>query len=88
MSWPCEIKVQQEWMTIHLPSSKTDQLRKGDELIIARTRNTTCPVVMLELYMRRTRMAWEDQRFLFRPIYKSKGTEKLRESGCISYSCM
>ena len=85
---PTDIKVQDEFMTLHLPRSKTDQLRKGDELVIARTRNATCPVAMLELYMRRTHTAWDDQRFLFRPICKSSKGERLRESGCISYSCL
>ena len=85
---PIDVKVQDEFMTLHLPRSKTDQLRKGDELMIARTRNATCPVAMLELYMRQTHTAWDDQQFLFRPICKSSKGERLRESGCISYSCL
>lgn len=75
-------------MTLHLPHSKTDQLRKGDKLVIARIRNAICPVAMLELYMRQTHTQWEDQCFLFRPICKSKGGERLRGSGCVSYSCL
>lgn len=85
---PCDIKIQGTVMTLHLPRSKTDQLRKGEELVIAKTGNITCPVSMLELYMRRTHTSWEDQRFLFRPICKSKQGERLREAGCISYSCL
>ena len=85
---PIDIKVQDEFMTLHLPCSKTNQLRKGDELVIARTRNAACPVAMLELYMWRTHTAWDDQRLLFRPICKSSKGERLRESGCISYSCL
>ena len=75
-------------MIIHQPCSKTDQLRKGDELLIARTRNATCPVAMLEWYMRQMRTSWEDQCFFFRPICKSKGGERLKASGSISYSYM
>ena len=31
-------------MILYIPRSKTNQLRKGDEVIIARTDNSTCPV--------------------------------------------
>ena len=85
---PCDIKIQEEWMTIHLPRSKMDQLRKGDELLIARTGNATCPVAMLEQYMRKSHTPWEDQRPLFRPICKSKNGERLKAYGSVSYSCM
>ena len=75
-------------MIIHLPHSKTDQLGKGDEVAIAQTGNITCPVAMLDTYMLRTGMAWNEERLLFRQIYKTGKTEKLRESGSISYSCL
>ena len=85
---PCDFKVSQDMMKIRILQSKMDQLRQGDELIIARTGGCTCPVAMLESYMQRTGMDWEDQRFLFRPIQKTKRGEALRESGKISYSCL
>ena len=85
---PCDITRQEGMMIIHLPHSKTDQLRKGDEVAIAQTGNITCPVAMLETYMLRTGMAWTDERLLFRPICKTRKMEKLRESGSISYSCL
>jgi len=85
---PCDIKVQEEWMTIHLPHSKTDQLRKGDELLIVSTGNATCPVAMLEQYMREAHTSWVDQQFLFRLVCKSKNGERLKASGAISYSCV
>ena len=75
-------------MRIHIVRSKTDQLRQGDEVVVARTNSATCPVAMLERYMARTKTAWDDQRFLFRPIQKSRKGEALRGSGCISYTCL
>jgi len=33
-------------------------------------------------------MSWQDQRYLFRVICRSKAGEKLCESGSISYSCL
>ena len=85
---PCDITIQTEKMTLRIPHSKTDQLRKGDELVIARTGNSTCPVAMLESYLTETSTSLSDQRRLFRPISKSKKSERLRDSGCITYSCL
>ena len=50
-----------------------DQLREGDELVIARTGNRTCPVAMLERYM--GSISQDDQRYLFRPIQRTKNGE-------------
>ena len=38
--------------------------------------------------MEKAGVSWSDQRFLFRPIQKTKRGETLRESGQISYSCL
>ena len=84
----CDITIDKEKMVLYIPHSKTDQLRKGDELVIARTQNRTCPVAMLESYLLETGTLLSDQRRLFRPICKSKKSEKLRKSGSISYSCL
>ena len=75
-------------MVLYIPHSKTDQLCKGDKLVIARTHNKTCPVAMVKSYLSETGTLLSDQRWLFRPICKSSKSEKLRESGCISYSCL
>ena len=85
---PCDFEVSREMMKIKIIQSKTDQLRQGDELVIARTGNPTCPVAMLEIYMNRTGMSWEEQRYLFRPIQRTKNGESLRQSGKISYTCL
>ena len=85
---PCDFEISQEMMKIKILQSKTDQLRQGDELVIARTANCTCPVSMLERYMRRTRMSQDDQRYLFHPIQRTKNGEGLRQSGKISYTCL
>ena len=72
---PCDITIQTEKMTLCIPHNKTDQLRKGDELVIARIDNSTCPVAMLESYLTETSTSLSDQRRLFRPISKSKNSE-------------
>ena len=82
------IKIQDTMISLHIAQSKTDQLCKGDEVLIARTKSETCPVAMLEYYLKRTGMALDDQRFLFRPIQKTKKGESLRPAGSICYSCL
>ena len=85
---PCDFEISQEMMKIKILQSKMDQLRQGDELVIARTGNLTCPVAILERYMNRTGMSLDDQRYLFRPIQRTKNGEGLRQSGKISYTCL
>ena len=65
---PFDFTITEEMMQIKIIHSKTDQLRQGDELLVARTRSPTCPVAMLEHYLLRTGMELSDQRHLFRPI--------------------
>ena len=55
---PCDVKIAQEIMMIKIQYSKTDQWRLGDEVLVARTANKTCPVAMLEHYMWVTDMFW------------------------------
>ena len=83
-----DIKIEGNTMKIYIVRSKTDQLRQGDEVVVARTNSATCPVAMLEKYMARTKTAWDDQRFLFRPIQKSRKGEALTNSGYFSYTCL
>ena len=75
-------------MRIQIVCSKTDQLRQGDELVVARTHSSTCPVGMLELYLSRTSMGQSDKHFLFQPIQHTKKGDNLRNSGRISYTCL
>ena len=73
---------------LHIPQSKTDQLRKGDEVIISRSGQDTCPVGMLERYMQMGKIQKDSRLFLFRQITKTKGGEYLRDYGAISYATM
>ena len=84
----CDCTIEGEMLKVYIASSKNDQLRQGDEVLIARTRSSTCPVAMLEHYMERTGIRCNDQCFLFRAIQKTKNGEVLRQSGKISYTCM
>ena len=84
----CDVKIAEEMMTVKIQRSKTDQLRQGDEVLIARTTNSTCPVSMMERYMRMAGIDQRSEAYLFRAISKSKYGEKLRASGRITYSTL
>ena len=81
----CDIKIAEGMMTVKIQRSKTDQLRQGDEVLIARTTNSTCPVSMMERYMRMAGIDQRSEAYLFRAISKSKYGEKLRAFGRITY---
>ena len=68
----CDCELSGDMMKIPILTSKTDQLRQGEELVVARTGSSTCPVAMLERYMTITGMPWSDQGFFFRLIQKTK----------------
>ena len=84
---PCNFEISQEIKKIRILQSKTDQLGEEDELVIARTGNHICHIAMTERYMNRTGMSWNDQRYLFRPIQRTKKDKNLKQSGKISCIC-
>ena len=38
-----DVKFQDDYMSITIPKSKTDQLQKGDEVVVARAASKFCP---------------------------------------------
>jgi len=85
---PCDFDIQTSMMSVKIVWSKTDQLRQGDSVVIARTGTSTCPVAMLECYLTKSATPLDDERFLFCPIQCTMNGEVLRSSGRISYSCL
>ena len=53
---PCNIKLDVDHITIAIPKSKGNQLHQGDEVVIARTNASSCPITMLEQYMIRAKI--------------------------------
>ena len=69
---PCDLTFYNEMVKLQIPRSKMDQLRKGDEVVIARSGQDTCPVNMLERYMQMGKIAKGSKLFLLRQITKMK----------------
>ena len=84
---PCDLEISEDHLTIQIPRSKTDQLRQGNEVVVARTSCETCPVAMLETYIQRGGIQMDSSQKLHRPISKGR-CKKLHESGGITYSRM
>lgn len=72
-----EIEIHSDFMRIHLPKSKTDKYREGNEVLIAAGGTNCCPVNMLQRYMSIAKLEIGQQVFLFRPAFKSKECVKL-----------
>jgi len=66
-------------LIINIPKSKTDQFRQGSNVVIARTNSVTCPVFMLELYLKLVQAdLYDSSSFVFRNLSKTKEGYKFR----------
>ena len=84
----CDIKFEVSHMTIRITSSKTDQYRQGDTVMVARTGTQTCPVAMLERYVAAAGITLSSPLRLFRGIVSTKRGERLRAAGSLGYARM
>ena len=67
-----DIAISGSHFTIQVTRSKTDQYRKGDEVVIARSDKVTCPVLNLEKYMLLANIdsSKASSDYLFKPLVK------------------
>ena len=65
-------------MPIHIVSSKTDQFRQGDRVLVARTGSPTCPVAMLERYYSLAAIPKQSKLHLFRGIVVTRNGQRIR----------
>ncbi|MCG8033524.1 MAG: tyrosine-type recombinase/integrase [Candidatus Thiodiazotropha taylori] len=67
----CNIKFQSEYFSLHIESSKTDQYRSGNEILIAKGESGACPYLMLQKYILLADIDLTSDHFLFKPVYRS-----------------
>ena len=84
----CDITFSQTGMRVHILSSKTDQYRQGDTVLVARSGSPTCTVTMMERYFSQAKLSQASALLLFRGITHTKHGEKLRSAGGLSYTRM
>ena len=64
-------------MIIKVVKRKTDQLRQGDEVVIAQSEGNVCPVFLLKEYLKKLDISPDSSEFIFRPLVKTKSSYKL-----------
>lgn len=84
----CDIVFAPTSMTVQITSSKTDQYRQGEAVLVARSGSSTCPVAMMERYFNMASISPSSKLHLFRGIVHTKRGERLRASGSLSYTRM
>ena len=73
------IHVHEGCMIIKVEKSKTDQLRQGDQVVIAQSGGSVCPVSLLKIYLRKLDIDPHSNEFIFRPLVKTKSSYKLTQ---------
>lgn len=81
----CDVHFFPTYCSIFLECSKTDQLREGSWVSIARTGQVTCPVMALEKYILAAGLCLDDDLPLFRALASGSSSCKVRPQG-ISYT--
>ena len=75
-----------EHMTVTLEESKTDKLREGEIVHVARSFTPNCPVTITEKYIQDTRLAENPQNFLISRLSKTRFGHKAIGHKPLSYS--
>ena len=65
-------------LALDIPRSKTDPLRHGNTIVIAKTHSTLCPVAFLKRYLFLANIHREDDQFIFRNIFHCVKTGERR----------
>lgn len=82
-----DIQVKSDHLVIKIRKSKTDQLRKGDEVLISKGVSSACPHSLLNRYISQANIDLESDNFLFKPAFRSKGKASLiKKNKPLSYT--
>ena len=72
-----DVTIDPTHLVIRVTQSKTDQYRKGDEVVISRSDKVTCPVKNLERYLSLACIDRKHKDYLFKPLVKLKSAYRL-----------
>ena len=72
-----DLSLQDDYLKLNIPKSKTDQYRHGCEILISKGLTSACPVTMLQRYMLLANLEFESDSFLFKAVSKTKSGAKL-----------
>ena len=82
------IKIQERYLEIVIPKSKTDQHREGHVDYISRIKSECCPVKYLEAYLQKAKLDVSNDKEspIICRIFKTKSGHKISKTRGISYS--
>lgn len=72
-----DVKIECDYLFLLIRKSKTDQYRNGNEVLIAKGETIACPFSMFNRYVELSGVNLDSDFYIFRPIFRSKGTCKL-----------
>ena len=72
-----DVKIECEYLFLFIRKSKTGQYRNGNEVLIAKGETIACPFSMFIRYVELSGTNLDSDFYIFRPIFRSKGTCKL-----------
>ncbi|XP_063404577.1 uncharacterized protein LOC134688040 [Mytilus trossulus] len=82
-----DIIFKDSYLIVKIKKSKTDQYRAGDEGLVSKGQSMACPFDMLLKYVGMAHLDIFSDKYLFRPLYKSKNKSGLIQvNKPISYS--
>ena len=82
-----EITFHEDYMSVHVSKSKTDQFRKGDQVVISKSQTNACPMSIVKRYIASAGIDPRSDHFLFKPAYSSKSkTSLIHKNKSISYT--
>jgi integrase len=72
-----DVQFNEGYVTISIEKSKTDQLREGRSVVIAKSSSNTCQCSLLKLYMQKAQIPENSDGYLFRAISASGSHKRL-----------
>ena len=83
----CNVKFFEEHISLKIESSKTDQYRSGNDVLIAKGESEACPYNMLQKCVTLANIDLTSNEYLFKPAYRSgKVCKLLKKNKPLSYT--
>ena len=74
-----QISFKDDHVVIKVEKSKNDQLRKGNEVLIAKAQDNICPVKILSEYLSKLEIEPDSTKYIFRQLIKTNSAQKLAD---------
>ncbi|XP_060563636.1 integrase/recombinase xerD homolog [Ruditapes philippinarum] len=72
-----DITFHDDYFSLHIRKSKTDQYRHGSDVVVAKGDTIACPYSMLRRYFVEANIFSANSHFLFKPCFRTRGISKL-----------